>query len=186
MIHVHEDLDWVEESGEWIRACACGYSPDRPAWRVLVTGSRSWPDKFAVWRMLNEQARYAEAHDLPVVVVEGQCPHGGADHFAEQWAKAAQARGLPVHHDPVPANWVALGKRAGPFRNQVMVDRGADICLAFPTQESRGTWDCVRRAEAAGIPVKVLDSTEALTQAQQWLIDHEADREVWEPGELGI
>ena len=34
-----------------------------------------------------------------------------------------------------------------------MVNAGADLCLAFPLGESRGTRDCVRRADAAGIPV---------------------------------
>ena len=34
-----------------------------------------------------------------------------------------------------------------------MVDLGADVCLAFPLGESRGTRDCMRRASEAGIPV---------------------------------
>lgn len=37
-----------------------------------------------------------------------------------------------------------------------MVDLGADICLAFPTKSSIGTWDCVRRANAAGIRVIIV------------------------------
>lgn len=36
-----------------------------------------------------------------------------------------------------------------------MVDSGAEVCLAFPEDDSRGTWDCVRRAEKANILVKV-------------------------------
>jgi hypothetical protein len=31
----------------------------------------------------------------------------------------------------------------------------ARLCLAFPTPSSRGTWDMVRRATAAGIEVEV-------------------------------
>ena len=54
-----------------------------------------------------------------------------------------------------PADWSTHGRAAGPIRNQQMVDRGADICLAFPTSSSIGTWDCVRRAKAAGIPVEI-------------------------------
>ena len=34
---------------------------------------------------------------------------------------------------------------------------GADRVYAFPMKGSRGTWDCVRRAEKAGIPVTVFD-----------------------------
>lgn len=47
---------------------------------------------------------------------------------------------------------------AGLVRNQLMVDLGADICLAFPLPGSRGTWDCMGRAEAAGIKVINLGS----------------------------
>lgn len=54
----------------------------------------------------------------------------------------------------VPADWATLGNRAGPIRNQAMVDLGDYLaCLAFPLGESRGTRDCMARAEAAGIPV---------------------------------
>lgn len=42
---------------------------------------------------------------------------------------------------------------AGHARNQKMADAGAIACLAFPTPRSRGTWDMIRRAEAAGIVV---------------------------------
>jgi hypothetical protein len=38
-----------------------------------------------------------------------------------------------------------------------MVDLGADVCYAFFAGDgtaSKGTADCVRRAEAAGIPVR--------------------------------
>lgn len=34
-----------------------------------------------------------------------------------------------------------------------MVDLGADLCLAFPLPDSRGTKDCMARAKKAGIKV---------------------------------
>ncbi len=63
------------------------------------------------------------------------------------------------------ADWRVRGHRAGPERNERMVDQ-ADldlcggrisklICLAFPALGSIGTWDCVRRLAARGIPVRV-------------------------------
>ena len=158
-VHVHGDYEWIEEPGHqsrcltWVRECKCGYSPDRPAWRVLVTGSRSLNDPGPVHKALLNEYRAAQSLGLRMVVVEGQCPYGGADKFAEEWATGRAF----VDHDPMPANWKALGKQAGPYRNQQMVDSGADVCLAFPTIESRGTWDCCRRAEEAGIPVKVFE-----------------------------
>ncbi|QNL30507.1 DprA-like DNA processing chain A [Gordonia phage SpeedDemon] len=117
--------------------------------RILVTGGRDWTDKFVVERALHgvwiESGRPRDA-----ILVEGECPDGGADIIARDiWL----GQRFPV--EKVPANWKWLGAQAGNVRNQVMVDRGADICLAFPTTKSRGTWDCVRRAREAGIPVRV-------------------------------
>jgi len=85
------------------------------------------------------------------VIIHGGCPTG-ADAHAAQWAFD-----FDVREEVYPANWEMYGKAAGLFRNQQMVDAGADVCLAFPLGESRGTRDCVRRAVEAGIPVKVIE-----------------------------
>lgn len=61
------------------------------------------------------------------------------------------------------AHWRTEGRAAGPKRNQRMVDEAARLmseghdvhCHAFPSKDSRGTWDCIRRAVAAGIPTTV-------------------------------
>ncbi|SEC67707.1 Uncharacterised protein (plasmid) [Tsukamurella tyrosinosolvens] len=116
--------------------------------RILITGSRFWSDRAAVETAL----RYVAAGLVPeaVTVVHGACPYGGADTIA---GDIAARWGCAV--DEHPADWDMFGKAAGPIRNQEMVDLGADVCLAFPETGSRGTWDCVRRAENAGIPVGV-------------------------------
>lgn len=117
--------------------------------RVLVTGSRDWED-----RDLVEAALLAETDPsgLPMVLI-----HGGArglDRVAADLAGVLGWREVPF---PVKkADWRYHGRAAGPLRNQKMVDYGADICLAFPLPKSQGTWDCLRRAKAAGIPTKVL------------------------------
>lgn len=109
--------------------------------RVLVTGSREWADCYTIYRALQ---RLSEKHSI--IVVHGDCPTG-ADHLAE---RAARKLGVPTERHP--ADW-SLGKKAGPLRNQKMVDLGADLCLAFPLPGSRGTLDCMRRAKAAGIKI---------------------------------
>lgn len=56
------------------------------------------------------------------------------------------------------ADWKQHGRAAGPKRNQLMVDLGATRMCAFPIgddTQSRGTWDCIRRARKAGIPVTI-------------------------------
>jgi len=52
--------------------------------------------------------------------------------------------------------WDRQGNAAGPMRNKRMADLGAVLCLAFPKGESRGTWDCIKRANRAGIPVRIV------------------------------
>ena len=158
MTHIHSFGEWIEEPGhqsrslEWVCVCECGFSRDRPAWRVLVTGDRHHADEDLIHNALNEEYKHALFLGVRMVVVEGRCPYGGADKIVEEWAHLGAEY---VDHDPIPANWKDLGKIAGNIRNQVMVDLGANVCLAFPRETSRDTWDCARRAEEAGIPVKV-------------------------------
>ena len=114
--------------------------------RILVTGSRDWADREKVWSALNEAATFG------AMVVHGDCPTG-ADALAQAWTECQP----DVNVERFPADWAKHGKAAGPIRNQEMVDFGADLCLAFPLGASRGTRDCMRRAEAAGIPVKVIE-----------------------------
>lgn len=111
--------------------------------RVIITGSRSYVDQDWIEECLDEMID--KEND---VVVHGDCPTG-ADNFAEIWCEKNGVR-----QEKFPAEWHIYGRAAGPLRNQKMVDAGARICIAFPTLGiSRGTWDCMQRAEEAGIPV---------------------------------
>lgn len=125
--------------------------------RVLVCGSRTWVDAKAVHLALDGIRRSGH-----ILVIEGGCPTG-ADAIARQWVE----RHLPddvlrtIWHATYPADWEAHGNQAGPIRNQQMLDeRNPDLVLAFtdkPLAESKGTADMVRRAEAAGVPVYVIE-----------------------------
>jgi hypothetical protein len=120
--------------------------------RVLVTGSREWTDKAALYAVLDEVL----AEHPSLVVVNGQCPRG-ADAMAVSWVMDrwtfAEA---DVAHEDHPADWVGYGKQAGFIRNAAMVALGADLCLAFYKQGAgnKGTDHCARQAEAAGIPTR--------------------------------
>lgn len=124
------------------------------AHRVLVTGSRDWTDAETVYAALNNELTIASesGNYMYMVIIHGACP-SGADLLASNWVKGVQNQPFPVFESAHPANWTVNGKAAGPMRNQMMVDLGADICLAFPTPESRGTIHCMRAAEKSGIPV---------------------------------
>ncbi|WP_280186250.1 MULTISPECIES: SLOG family protein [Nocardia] len=128
--------------------------------RLLVTGSRSWPDQDAVW----EAIAMAVAENLPdggmITVVHGGCPTG-ADQFAHTWFSLPICD--PDYHaveEVHPADWRRHSKAAGPRRNAEMVALGADLVLAFPLPGdrslSRGTWHCVDAARAAGLRVEIV------------------------------
>jgi hypothetical protein len=82
--------------------------------------------------------------------------HGGvrgADQMAATIWKYAR---LPIE-EHLPQWWSngVFYSGAGRYRNQKMVDLGADLCLAFIKDHSRGASHCAQAAEDAGIPVRI-------------------------------
>jgi len=122
-------------------------------YRILVTGSRDWPHPEVVYRELSNAKQKAIE---PIVVVEGACHLGGADEFAHLWALDQDWGGSEVISERHPADWAKYAKSAGFRRNQEMVDLGADLCLAFIYNNSRGATDCAERAKTAGIPCRII------------------------------
>lgn len=158
-----------------------------PDYRLIVTGSRDWNDVELFRAELDHvEARAANAGAGRLVVVHGACypapqqpsgarPHRSADWLAHLWVNLLPHKLLPVVEQPHPAKWPAAcrpecqhGDRrqrqygsicpaAGNYRNQHMVDLGADAALAFPLRRSVGTRDCIRRLRVAGIPTRVVN-----------------------------
>ena len=117
------------------------------SYRILVTGSRDWSDSMSLSKALALEVVPAIEKGLDVVVIHGDCPTG-ADAITQE---VCDANNVPTERHP--ADWATYGRSAGPVRNKYMVDLGADVCLAFPLLNSRGTLNCMRLAEQAGIPV---------------------------------
>jgi hypothetical protein len=89
----------------------------------------------------------------PFTLIHGACATG-ADAAAHHWFEVAGAD-LGVIEIKYHADWEQFGKRAGPIRNEKMIrEAGAELVLAFPLLDSRGTKHTIELAEAAGIPVK--------------------------------
>lgn len=108
--------------------------------RLLICGSRNWPDPFAV-----EQAVWEL--DDETIVVSGMA--AGPDTTA---AMVAAGRGLWVIRVPVERqHWREFGRSAGHRRNTVMLDV-ADAVLAF-NAGTPGTTGCVLDARRRGLPV---------------------------------
>lgn len=147
--------------------------------RVLITGSRNWCYPAAVYGALLDLSTEFEVRPRDMVVVHGAAP--GADIQAEDkatllgmktesypadWSRPCDAQ---CYHEPRERNGRPYCPMAGHLRNQYMVDLGADICLAFPLKDSRGTWDCVRRAKKAGIPVRIVSPDEYGDTHTRWV-----------------
>ena len=133
-------------------------------YRIIVTGSREWHDEDAVKAALRPWWRGGHT-----TLVHGDChiynrrtrryEPAGADAIADRlWRQA----GGTVEPWPVkPEDWKRFGKSAGPRRNSLMVEAGADHVIAFvPTdREARGTLGCVDLARKAGIPVTIVEGS---------------------------
>lgn len=115
--------------------------------RVLVCGSRDWPDAGIIRECLES---IAISHDGNVEVIHGDAR--GADHGADV---AARLLRLPVRR--FPPDWRKHGKRAGILRNLEMLDEQPDAVLAFQRNGSRGTQHTIDEARRRGIPVEVYD-----------------------------
>jgi hypothetical protein len=112
--------------------------------RVLVCGGRDFEDQcFTDWALDAIHAR------RPIsLVIEGGAR--GGDRCARNWAIS---RGIP--YQTYEADWKRYRHRAGPIRNQQMLDEGKpDLTVALPG--GKGTTDMVLKSRAGGVLVKTL------------------------------
>ncbi len=103
--------------------------------RLVISGSRAFPDMDAVLRYVSE---------LPAdtVVITGGAR--GVDAWAH---RAAMSAGLDT--EVYPANWVGHGRSAGPRRNERMA-AVCDAVTLFWDGRSTGTKDMLQRAKRHG------------------------------------
>lgn len=151
-------------NGRWCMDCVLRYCHDwcqedcpfccTGAFKVLVTGSRDWPDKHAVWNALEGALADAEACGVRyMTVIHGAAR--GADSHAHEWCMFPHAGDVTVIAEEHPADWCCYGEAAGPIRNREMIARKPDLCLAFIKDMSRGASGCMADAAAAGIKTRV-------------------------------
>lgn len=121
--------------------------------RLAVTGGRAYPTAAVVDDCLFQiQERFGIA-----VVIHGDAGKedeegivSGADRLAGEWARFNNVQEVA---EPVTREeWNRLGAKAGPLRNQRMLDRYLpNMLLALPGD--RGTADMTERAREAGLPI---------------------------------
>jgi hypothetical protein len=109
--------------------------------RVVVTGGRTYQNRVHVFHSLD---MLDELNPITFLAAGGAT---GVDTFAREWAEAHG-----VAWTEYPADWIGLGKMAGPVRNRAMLEQFLpDLVVAFPG--GRGTGDCVRKAHMRNISV---------------------------------
>lgn len=130
--------------------------------RILVCGGRDYADECCVSETLLSLG--------PTLIIQGNA--AGADDIASRWAEANH---VPVM--PFPADWGTFGRKAGPIRNQRMLDEGKpDLVVAFPG--GAGTADMVRRAKKAGVQVVEVKALKEGEAARTAFFKHKKKRPV--------
>ena len=114
--------------------------------RILVCGGRDYTDKDKLFGVL---APYLKEYNSDLEIITGMAK--GADSLAWLFAHTYDLKMYEF-----PADWKHQSNAAGPIRNQKMLDEGKpDLVLAFPTENSKGTWHMIKIAKAAGVPVSI-------------------------------
>lgn len=120
--------------------------------RILVCGGRDFNDWNKLELELNRiiESRYTNYDEI--VIIEGGAK--GADSLARDYADI-----YDLGHIKYPAQWGKYGNKAGPIRNQQMLDEGKpDLVVAFhgkPREDGKrtGTQHMVSISKKAGIKV---------------------------------
>lgn len=120
-----------------------------PIKKLIVAGGRDFDDQDLVITVMNNLIKQGKIEDEPhLQIVSGMAR--GADTIAYELAKE---NALVCHE--FPADWAALGKRAGYIRNVDMANF-ADGLLAFWDGESKGTKHMIEAMRFKGKPVFVV------------------------------
>ncbi len=124
-------------------------------YRVAGFGGRGYKDRANVFAWLDElDLQFPVSH-----LIHGD--YAGADKLCDEWAILRGRQ--PVR---CPALWTQHGKKAGPMRNQAMVELRPNIGIAFPG--GVGTEDMFNRCKAAKI--KVVRAFDVSAQEAELLI----------------
>ena len=149
--------------------------------RVLITGSRDWEGIQAenkVYRVLDKVLDLSLVLDQSLTLVHGDCPTG-ADPCADRWGRRREPL---VIVEPHPADWTIYGKAAGPARNRHMIGLGADMCIGFLRNESRGTSHTIYLARDFGIPTFIINWEEEWNVAKNYPYSRADSGGVGHPG----
>jgi len=102
--------------------------------RIAIVGSRDFTDYEKVEQ---EVLKHIKVEKIDKVVSGGA---KGADTLAKKFAEKYKITLLEFLPE-----WKKYGRGAGPMRNTTIIEN-ADVVFAFPTKDSKGTRDSIRKA----------------------------------------
>lgn len=108
--------------------------------KVIVTGGRDYDDEATVFATLDRIN--------PDVVIQGECPKGGADKLAKKWCRLRRKPCIGME-----AWFDTMGKAGGAIRNGWMIEFNQPIAGVVAFDGGVGTRNMVAQAEAAGLKV---------------------------------
>lgn len=113
--------------------------------KVGIVGSRNYNDYTEFSEKIKE---WEETNNIEIdTIISGGA--SGADNLAKKFAIMNNKKYIEFK-----ADWSKYGKKAGPIRNSFIVEKSDEI-IAFPSKNSIGTWDTVRKAQAADKKVTI-------------------------------
>ena len=131
--------------------------------RVIVTGSRTWPDPKQVRDVLDKLYLQSLQEGEEFTLVHGGAKDG-ADLFAHEWADQVRRFGAfgitEVVYEVTPEMW-RKSKGAGLARNTVMINDGGDVVQVF------GTWCALKRCKYGPERHLTHGTKDALTKARE-------------------
>lgn len=115
--------------------------------KIIVCGTRT----FNYYLLLKRTLDKLTAKLKRITIITGAAK--GADALAERWARENWRVVIRFH-----ADWQKHGKKAGPIRNQEMIEymNGKGACIGFWDGKSAGTKDILERAKKNDLRVKII------------------------------
>jgi hypothetical protein len=145
---------------------------------ILCCGAREWDDEALIFDTLLKEHK---KNPIDYVIEGGQESHRTVCGPDESWVYGADyqckkmAQSLAIQVIECPANWDTFKKAAGPIRNSNQLKIAMELAceggqisgseqkmnllvLAFHSdiKKSKGTKDMVKRAEKAGVKVRII------------------------------
>lgn len=115
--------------------------------RVLIFGSRHWENTKLIADIVKDlKNKYGD-----IIIIEGGCR--GADYCGKVAAWLTHTK-----YEEYKADW-SIGKKAGPLRNQRMIDEGKpDVAYCFheDIENSKGSKDMYNRLKKHNIPCEII------------------------------